>query len=256
MNILGRKNLRWEYSTTCMVIDMNEIWQLLKSNKEWIFSGIGVYILSGIIVWIIKRLISVRRHNVKNITKTPIPTFRGGRENTNGNGDFNINCNNNINCNITIYYESPREDSDLYQGNERINFGKLREAAIRKLESGEKIESEIAGKMMLKKPSDDEIVGGLFAATNHRMIIVIVSISKKKRISLTYEQVGGITLHDGSISVILPDKVLTLSSIDDDAQHEFEKFFKYCNDKKKPPEKENDGSFCRDLNFMLKTPPE
>lgn len=43
---------------------MNEIWQLIVSNRQWIFEGLGVFILGGILLGL-KRFLSSRSGNAK-----------------------------------------------------------------------------------------------------------------------------------------------------------------------------------------------
>lgn len=43
---------------------MSEIWQLLVSNREWIFEGVGVFVLTGIFLGI-RHLLITRRKNAK-----------------------------------------------------------------------------------------------------------------------------------------------------------------------------------------------
>lgn len=213
-----------------MVINTDEILQILKSNKEWIFSGIGVFVLSGIL-WVIKRHISVKQYNARNTERTPIPNFL--RE----NGNINFHGNVTFNGDITFLQVFVGDARDLHQDKERINpsnFDKLMEAVEKELKLGEKIEAKVSGKMTLQSSSNYETGDGLLVATNRRMVIAIISMTMGPRIDrFTYKQVKSVLLIEGEVRVVLPNEVLTLHYVVSDS----EQFSKYIVDKKTPPPK-------------------
>ena len=113
------------------------------------------------------------------------------------------------------------------------NHGKLEAIAESMLKAGEKIEAKVCGYYSNERgPGNYEIVKGLLAATNHRLL---VSLSVRKD-SFTYAQITSVTMQDGCINVVMPDQTIALSEVDDTCG-DLEKFHKYVNDKKKPPEK-------------------
>ena len=118
------------------------------------------------------------------------------------------------------------------------NPAKLEAAAKNMLKAGEKIEAQVCGDYSNESgPGNYEIVKGFMAATNHRLLVALNSVSfSVRKDSFTYAQLAGVTMQDGCINVMMPDETITLSEVDD-ACGDLEKFFKYVTDKRKPPDK-------------------
>jgi len=113
---------------------------------------------------------------------------------------------------------------------------KLKEIAKEALKPEEQIENVVIGKMLDKSSFGTEIVDGLFAATNHRMIIVKKPIIGKKTDSFTYGQIGSISVTEAkdSVSLCTAGEVLTLKKIDKDKEEETQEFVDNFKDRKKP----------------------
>lgn len=110
--------------------------------------------------------------------------------------------------------------------------------ANRMLKFGEKIEAQVCGSYSNESgPGNYEIVKGYMAATNHRLLVVLNSVSfSLRKDSFTYPQVTCVTMQDSCINVMMPDETITLFDVDDFCG-DLEKFYKYVNDKKTPPPK-------------------
>jgi hypothetical protein len=114
--------------------------------------------------------------------------------------------------------------------------------AMVKTNLNEKIDQRVAGNYTIESsPRNFEIVKGVLAATNHRVLAVLTgpSLSVRKD-SFTYAQIttASMTPDGESISLIMQDEVIKLSNLSDvDPCQEPEKFHKYIIDKKTMPPK-------------------
>lgn len=110
--------------------------------------------------------------------------------------------------------------------------------ASRMLKFGEKIEAQVCGSYSNESgPGNYEIVKGYMAATNHRVLIVLNSVSfSNRKDSFTYGQVATVTKYDDQINLVLPDETITLFDVDD-VCGDLEKFHKFVTEKKAPPPK-------------------
>lgn len=115
---------------------------------------------------------------------------------------------------------------------------KLISIAESMLKNNERIEAKIAGDYSSEGFSGNYvIVKGLFAATNHRVLVVLNSVSLDiRKDSFTYGQVITVTRYGNQINLILPDETITLFDVKDDC-NDLEMFYKYISDKKTPPPK-------------------
>ena len=118
------------------------------------------------------------------------------------------------------------------------NHAKLKAMAESMLKAGEKIEEKVCGNYSNESGLGNfETVKGFMAATNHRLLVALNGVSLHvRKDSFTYPQITCITMQDGCINVMMPDETITLFEVDDTCGDP-DKFFKYVNDKKKPPEK-------------------
>jgi len=122
------------------------------------------------------------------------------------------------------------------------NLARLNEIADGMVKSNEKIEQRVAGNYTVQSDIGNyEIVKGLLAATNHRVLVVLnkplMGVNKD---SFTYAQINTVSLAPDAdeISLIMPDEVIKLSDLSSvDPCQEPEKFYKYILDKKTPPPK-------------------
>lgn len=118
------------------------------------------------------------------------------------------------------------------------NHAKLEAMAESMLKAGEKIEATVCGDYSNESgPGNFERVKGFMAATNHRLLVALNGVSLHvRKDSFTYPQITSVTMPDGCINVAMPDQTIMLHDVDDICG-DLEKFVKYVNDKKKPPDK-------------------
>lgn len=119
-------------------------------------------------------------------------------------------------------------------------ISKLSNIATGMLKNGEKIEAMVAGSYAIETSSGKyEIFKGFFAATNHRILVVLDWPQNGiRKDSFTFGQLAGVSLTSdkNSISLLMPDEVITLFDVINDL-NDLEKFFKYIADKRKPPDR-------------------
>lgn len=118
------------------------------------------------------------------------------------------------------------------------NLARLEAMANGMLKAGEKIEAKVGGDYTNESgPGNYETVKGFMAATNHRLLVALNSVSLSvRKDSFTYAQITCATMQDGCINVMMPDETITLCEVDDTCG-DLKKFYTYVNDKKRPPEK-------------------
>jgi hypothetical protein len=122
------------------------------------------------------------------------------------------------------------------------NINKLAEIAEGMLKINEKIEQKVAGNYTIESGLGNyEIVKGLLAATNHRVLVVInQALFGIRKDSFTYAQINTVSMtpDEESLSLIMPDEVIELYSLSEaDSCQEPEKFYKYIMEKKTPTPK-------------------
>jgi hypothetical protein len=116
------------------------------------------------------------------------------------------------------------------------------------LKSNEKIEQVLVGNYKIEASLGNyEIIKGLLAATNHRVLMVLQKpLFGIRKDSFTYSQITTVSVEadENSISLILPDGMITLYDLSDvDPYQEPKKFQKYIIDKKtRPPKTTNMAS--------------
>jgi hypothetical protein len=118
-----------------------------------------------------------------------------------------------------------------------IPLEELEGIAVSMLKSNEKIEAKVAGSYTIESSFGNyEIVKGFLAATNHRVLAVLTApMQKIRQDHFTFSQINVVSItSDGrSISLIMPDEVITLFDVIDDCD-DLEKFCKYITDVKTP----------------------
>ncbi len=122
------------------------------------------------------------------------------------------------------------------------NIYKLAEIAEGMLKINEKIEQKVAGNYTIESDVGNyEIVKGLLAATNHRVLVVINKpLFGMRKDNFTYAQINTVSMapNGESLSLIMPDEVITLYDLTHvDPCREPENFYRYIIDKKTPPPK-------------------
>jgi len=122
------------------------------------------------------------------------------------------------------------------------NVDKLAEIAEGMLKINEKIEQRVAGNYTIESDFGNyEIVKGLLAATNHRVLVVLNKpLFGIRKDSFTYAQLNTVSMtpDEENLSLVMPDEVIELYDLSDvKCCQEPEKFQKYVNDKKAPPPK-------------------
>lgn len=93
---------------------------------------------------------------------------------------------------------------------------KLEEITKKSLKPGEKIEEKVAGKFVAASSAGSEIVDGFFAATNHRVIVLINSVFDGRKLdSFTYGQVGSVSFNEKKqdLALCTPGEAFTLSKV-------------------------------------------
>ncbi|GEM_PF-4264910 len=119
---------------------------------------------------------------------------------------------------------------------------KLAEIAESMLKINEKIEQQVAGNYTVESECGNyEIVKGLLAATNHRMLVVLNKpLFGVRKDCFTYAQLNTVSMApDGEdLSLVMPDEVIELYNLSCvDPCQEPDKFQKYVSEKKAPPPK-------------------
>ncbi len=119
---------------------------------------------------------------------------------------------------------------------------RMTEIAEGMLKINEKIEQTVAGNYTMESNwGNYEIVKGLLAATNHRLLVVINGpFWNKRKDNFTYAQINtaSMTPDKESLSLIMPDEVIRLYNLSAvDPCQDPEKFYKYILEKKTPPPK-------------------
>jgi len=121
-----------------------------------------------------------------------------------------------------------------------IPIAELEYIAHGMLKKNEKIEAKVAGSYSIESSfGNHEIVKGFLAATNHRILVVLnAPLQGVRQDYFTYGQITTVstTSDRSSISLIMPDEVITLFDVIDECDDP-EKFFKYITEKKTPPPK-------------------
>jgi hypothetical protein len=113
----------------------------------------------------------------------------------------------------------------------------MKERAQRMLQTGEKIEQAVGGKMYYSvEPERKAIVEGLFAATNDRVLIVIKQFLHSTTKDFTYSQTTGVWVSEDKDRLTLQTRgeEFRLYDLESEAA---EKFHKYFSDKKTPAPK-------------------
>lgn len=121
------------------------------------------------------------------------------------------------------------------------NLRRLEAIAHDMLKAGEKIEAKVGGSYSDdSRPGKNEIVKGFMAATNHRLLVVLSSISLRiRKDSFTYAQITAITMHDNLINLVMPDETITLFDVAE-GYADLKKFRSYVAEKKTAlPKSEN-----------------
>lgn len=116
------------------------------------------------------------------------------------------------------------------------NLARLEAMANGMLKAGEKIEAKVGGDYTNESgPGNYETVKGFMAATNHRLLVALNSVSLSvRKDNFTYPQITCVTMQDDCINVMMPDETITLCDVDDRCG-DLDKFFKYVTEKKTPP---------------------
>jgi hypothetical protein len=119
---------------------------------------------------------------------------------------------------------------------------KLVEIAKSMLKVNEKIEQQVAGNYTVESECGNyEIVKGILAATNHRVLVVLNKpLFGVRKDSLTYAQLNTVSMtpDEESLSLVMPDEVIELYNLSGvDPCQEPDKFQKYVSEKKAPPPK-------------------
>ncbi|MDZ7360496.1 MAG: hypothetical protein ONB46_07180 [candidate division KSB1 bacterium] len=119
---------------------------------------------------------------------------------------------------------------------------KLAEIAEGMLKFNEKIEQQVAGNYTVESECGNyEIVKGLLAATNHRVLVVLNKpLFGIRKDSFTYAQLNTVSMtpDEQNLSLVMPDEVIELYDLCKvDPCQEPEKFQKYVNEKKASPPK-------------------
>jgi hypothetical protein len=118
------------------------------------------------------------------------------------------------------------------------NFDKLAAIAKGMLKTGENFDDRdeaVAGKTVVKTSAGHEIVDGFFAATNHRVLVVInATFGGRRKDSFTYPQVGSVTFNEkeNSMTLCTPGESFTLLELGD--KQNPKKFVEFVNEKKTP----------------------
>ncbi|MDZ7291489.1 MAG: PH domain-containing protein [candidate division KSB1 bacterium] len=113
----------------------------------------------------------------------------------------------------------------------------MKETATRILQTGEKIDCVVGGKMSYEvAPGNRSIVHGLFVATNDRVLVVIKQFLQNKTKDFTYSQTTGVWMSEDKNHLTLQTRGTEFRLYDIDLEAA-EKFYKYVIDKKTPPPK-------------------
>jgi len=120
------------------------------------------------------------------------------------------------------------------------NLERLEAMANGMLKAGEKIEAKVGGNYSNDSGNGNhEIVKGFMTATNHRVLVLLNSVSLNvRKDSFTYPQINAITKSPAGdeVSLVLPDETIKLFGVDDDCE-DLKKFHTFVSEKKTPPPK-------------------